>query len=240
MIIDFHSHILPGVDDGSPSLDISLAMLQAMARQGITHVVATPHFYPRYDHPRDFLERRNQAEALLRAAMCHQEGLPELLVGAEVGFFRGISQSDFLPELTIRGTHSILIEMPPAPWPEEFYRELQEIWTRWNIMPIIAHIDRYMGSFRTYGIPKRLAEMPVYVQANAEFFLERHSEKMAFRMLKADQIHLLGSDCHNLSDRKPNMGAALRKIRHQLGVEAMERIRGYGLEALGSDEEIKG
>ena len=56
-IIDFHSHILPGVDDGSQSVQESLAMLKMEAEQGIQHVIATPHFYPKHDSPEHFLER---------------------------------------------------------------------------------------------------------------------------------------------------------------------------------------
>ena len=57
-IIDFHSHILPGIDDGSRSLEESLEMLSLEAQCGIRHVVATPHFYPGHDHPSRFLARR--------------------------------------------------------------------------------------------------------------------------------------------------------------------------------------
>ena len=82
---------------------------------------------------------------------------------------------------------------------------------------MIAHLDRYIGPFRTHGIPKRLAALPVLVQANAEFFLERSTSAMAVRMLKKDGIHLLGSDCHNMSSRKPNLGEALKLIQRKLG-----------------------
>ena len=225
-MIDFHSHILPGIDDGSQTVESSVAMLRMEADQGVTQVVATPHFYARYDEPEHFLERRNRAEAALRKEMTRHEGLPRLLVGAEVSFFRGMSDSEVLPELTIRGKSCILIEMPPAPWPEEFYRELESIWVKWNIVPMIAHIDRYIAPFRTHGIPKRLAEMPVCVQASAEFFLDRRTANMAFRMLRSDQIHVLGSDCHNLFNRSPNLGTAVELIRRRCGEDILKRIRG--------------
>ena len=67
--VDFHSHILPSIDDGSRSVEESIGMLRAMAKQGITHVVATPHFYPQHDTPERFLKRRAEAEAALREAM---------------------------------------------------------------------------------------------------------------------------------------------------------------------------
>ena len=93
-IVDFHSHILPGIDDGSQSVEESLALLRMEAEQGIRRVVATPHFYPRHDTPDRFLRRRARAEEILRDEMAKEPGLPELCIGAEVYFFSGISESD--------------------------------------------------------------------------------------------------------------------------------------------------
>lgn len=232
-MVDFHSHILPGVDDGSASLEESVAMLHMEARQGITHVVATPHFYPRQDTPEAFLTRRDQAEAALREEMKKHTGLPQLHMGAEVYFFRGISESDMLPRLAVGQKRSILIEMPPAPWPAEVYRELEAIRIQWGITPVIAHIDRYIGPWRQFGIPERLAQLPVLVQANGSFFLEKATANLALRLLKADRIQLLGSDCHNLSSRKPDLGAAMEVIGRKLGPEVLARIREYEASALG-------
>lgn len=199
-------------------------MLRMEAEQGVTRVVATPHFYPRYDDPVSFLERRARSEQLLREEMEKHTGLPTLLVGAEVFFFRGMSESEFLPRLTIGGKGCMLIEMPPAPWPEAFYRELEAIWARWRILPIIAHIDRYIGPLRTHGIPERLSRLPVFVQANAEFFLSRSTAAMACRMLGAGQIQLLGSDCHDQAVRKPNLGAAAKYIERKAGSGVLSMI----------------
>ena len=220
MVTDFHSHILPGIDDGSASLEESLAMLRLEAEQGIRRVVATPHFYPRHDDPEHFLEKRSCAEAALRAVMAEEPDLPELLVGAEVHFFPGMSHSDILPRLTVAGTDCILVEMPSSPWTESMYRELEQIWRNWGITPVIAHVDRYISPLRTHGIPQKLAQLPVMVQANASFF----HKPMAMRMLKKGQIHLLGSDCHNLISRRPNLGGAVEKIRSRLGDQAVRQI----------------
>ena len=105
------------------------------------------------------------------------------------------------------------------------FRELETIYTRWGILPVIAHIDRYVAPLRSHGIPGRLAQLPVLVQANASFFLDRSTAGLAMRMLKADQIHLLGSDCHNLDDRKPNLGDAMGKITKKMGNEPIQRIQ---------------
>ena len=226
-LTDFHSHILPGVDDGSASVEESIAMLRCLAEQGVTHVIATPHFYPNYDSPERFLRRRADAHASLLAAMEGQNDLPQISLGAEVLFFRGMSESDLLPQLTIEKKRCILIEMPPPPWSDAMYRELEAVRTKQGLTPIIAHLDRYIGPFRTHGIPQRLSELPVLVQANAGFFLKSSTASLAMKLLKADQIQLLGSDCHNLTTRPPEMGRAVQRIEEKLGQGTLDRIRDY-------------
>lgn len=234
-VVDFHSHILPGLDDGSKSVEESMQMLRTMAEQGITHVVASPHFYPQYDTPEHFLKRRADAEAALRGAMAGEKNLPKLSIGAEVYYFRGISNSDAIKELTIDKKRCILVEMPSAPWTEMMYQDLEALAVKRGLVPVIAHVDRYISRFRAHGIPKRLANLPVLVQANAEFFLERKTSRMALRMLKNGMIHLLGSDCHNLHDRSPNLGRALEQIQKRLGSDALKHIRFHERLALEED-----
>ena len=207
-------------------------MLRLAAEQGISHVIATPHFYPRHDNPDHFLERRGLAMMRLHEAMKTEGELPQITLGAEVYFFRGMSESDQLSRLTIEGTNCILIEMPVSPWTEDMYQELEEIWARRGILPIVAHIDRYIRPLCTHGIPERLSQLPVLVQANAEFFINKRTAGMALRMLRADKIHLLGSDCHNMNTRKPNLDAALQRIRSKLGEVALQRVEKYQQEIL--------
>ena len=237
-IVDFHSHILPGIDDGSSCLEESLQMLRLSAEQGVRHMVATPHFYPRYDSPEKFLRKREEAEIILREAMAEEPGLPEVSVGAEVYFFSGISDSELIKLLTIEGKRCILLEMPQSPWKESHYRELEGIYAKHGITPIIAHVDRYIRPFHTYGIPERLAELPVLVQANASFFIQSATRGMALRMLKKERIHLLGSDCHNMRSRRPNLEAAVQCIEQKLGMDAIRRIRYYQNGVLNSESVI--
>ena len=102
--------------------------------------------------------------------------------------------------------------------------EIEGIYVKQGITPVIAHVDRYIGPFRTFGIPEKLEDLPVLVQANAEFFLERHTSSLALRMLKKNRIHLLGSDCHDLTSRKPNLQDAVTLIHRRLGGDALEGI----------------
>ena len=224
MAVDLHSHILPKIDDGSHSLEQTLQMLEEEARQGITHVVATPHFYARYSDPDTFLARRAKAAAALEEAIAGRTDLPRVTLGAEVYYFAGIGESEHLSRLTLGNTRFVLIEMPNPPWTESMYRELEQIYVQQGLTPVIAHVDRYIRPWHTHGIPKRLEQLPVLVQANGEFFLEKSTANMALRMLRRGQIHLLGSDCHNLSDRAPNLGDACRCIRQKLGQPALDWV----------------
>lgn len=223
-VVDFHTHVLPRIDDGSGSVEESLAMLRMEAAQGIRRVVATPHFYARSDAPKPFLERRAAAVSRLRAAMEAFPELPRLSVGAEVHYFSGISDVEILPELAIDGGRYILIEMPMTVWTDRMYRELENIYEHFGLIPIVAHVDRYIAPLQTHGIPERLMELPVLVQANAGFFQRFATKRMALRMLEREQIHLLGSDCHNTKTRPVNLRQTLDLIETKLGREAIRRI----------------
>lgn len=227
MVADFHSHILPGIDDGSKDLEETFAMLQMEQAQGIGQIVATPHFYPQHDQLNCFLERRAQALENFQQAADGMPKLPQVHIGAEVHFFQGISDCEELPLLTIDGGRYIMIEMPHISWTDEMYHQLERIYTKQNLQPILAHIDRYLKGFRSAKMLKRIGELPVLVQANAEFFLDRRTEKAAMRMLRDGQIHLLGSDCHNTTSRKPNLEAAVQKIQKSLDEECVAQINHY-------------
>ena len=101
-MIDFHSHILPEMDDGSKDAKMSLVMLQMEREQGVTEVVFTPHFYAQQDTVAHFLKKREQSVSRLEAA-AQQAGV-ELLpyhLGAEVYYFRNSGSADMIPELCI-------------------------------------------------------------------------------------------------------------------------------------------
>ena len=223
MIIDFHTHILPKVDDGSKSSEESLAMLQAEWKQGVKELVLTPHFYPQLDDPEAFLDRRQASFERLQAAMGDQI-LPKLRLGAEVFFYHGMSNSEILKEFVISGTRCILVEMTSSPWTERMYIELADIYNKLELIPVIAHIDRYIRPLRTYDIPQKLALLPVLVQASGTFFINSRTRRLAMKLLKEDKIHLLGSDCHNMHKRPPVLDKALEVISGKLGESAIQRI----------------
>ncbi len=219
---DFHTHLLPGMDDGSDSAATSLLMLDMWRRQGIDRVIATPHFYAEYTTPERFLRRRAQARKELTEAMAGQEAAPALRYGAEVRFFDGISGAEALPSLCLEGTGLLLLEMPFTRWTERMLGEVEEIRMR-GIRPVIAHLERYID-FNPKKLLYRLMEMDVFIQCNAEYFLSRRTSRQALRLMEEDRIHFLGSDAHNTTSRPPNLGQALELIERKLGRRAIDRL----------------
>ena len=108
-VIDFHTHVLPAVDDGSKSVEQSIEMLASLAEQSANTVVATPHFYANDESVEDFLEKRNRAYEILKS---HGRFEQNIILGAEVRYYDGISHLQDLKKLRIEGTKLLLIEMP--------------------------------------------------------------------------------------------------------------------------------
>ena len=223
-IIDLHSHILPQVDDGSDSLETSLAMLEKEAEQGVRHVVLTPHFYADRDNPVKFLNRRDEAVDRLAAAIYGREDLPKLYLGAEVAYYKGMSESEALQKLCIGDSKFIMVELPMRRWGNDVFDELSNIPKRLGLTPVIAHVERYITAFNADKIISRLEETPLRLQVNSSFFLQKNTVKLAARLLKNERIHLIGTDCHNMTSRPPTLGTAVAEIEQRLGYDALDWI----------------
>lgn len=219
-MIDCHSHILPEMDDGSESVDISLAMLRKSFLQGVDLMISTSHFYADQEYPEVFLRRRAESFAKLQDAMLMSpEVYPNIVLGAEVLFFPGISVAEEIPLLRIGKSQSILVEPTMAPWSDGMLDEIAQMGVNFHLTPVIAHVDRYMENLRDNTLIDRVLERKMLVQVNADYFLSPKTGKAAIQNLKNGKIHLIGSDCHNLSSRMPNLRNA-KKQAERYGVES--------------------
>lgn len=208
-MIDFHSHFLPSIDDGSDSVETSLAMLRESRSQGVDLIFATPHFYADEDDPETFLSRRNAAYTLLKRAMAEEDGdYPQILLGAEILYFPGMSDAEELYELRMGDSPLLLIEPPMMPWTNAMLDEVELIGANLHCIPVIAHVDRFMRFLRDDSLFDRLEDRKVLIQVNANFFLRSETSSLALRYLREERIHFIGSDCHNMDERSPNMGPA--------------------------------
>lgn len=223
-MLDLHTHILPKMDDGSKSSRQSIRMLRRETKQGVTHVVLTPHFYPHREAPERFLKRRAASMQALREKMDERTELPEVILGAEVAYFTGIGRFEGIESLCIGDTQAVLIEMPFSRWNSSMIEELVVLRESRGIQPIIAHIERYMR-YQPHGTVDQLHEAGIWIQANAEFFQRWQTSWIAMRMLKRHRIQFIGSDCHATGTRPPNYGAAIARIEKRLGKHAIEYLK---------------
>lgn len=213
-MIDFHSHILPGVDDGARDLEQSLTMLRSSFLQGVDAMVATSHFYGNEEYPRDFLKRRNAAARQLNNAMLFStEVYPKVILGAEVLYFPGISEAEDIDQLRVGNSRCILIEPPMAPWSEDMLDEIQQLGWNFDLTPVIAHVDRYMKMLQDDTLLDRVLRRKLAVQVNGSYFLDPRSRETAFAHLKEGELHLIGSDCHDPESRPPRLGEVRRLVR---------------------------
>ena len=209
MIVDFHTHILPGMDDGSADPAESAAMLAEEARQGVDLVVLTPHFYATENSPRQFLARRSAAYQRLMQVV--RPEFPQLRLGAEVQYFEGMSRAESLDGLTVEGTPLLLLEMPFSRWPSRTVSEVLELNDRQGMQVVLAHVERYL-SMQHEEVWRTFAENGVLMQASASAFRSWGKRRKIRSMMRDGMIQFFGSDCHNMDDRPPNLNAAYRYV----------------------------
>ena len=228
-MIDFHSHILPGIDDGSSSVEESLLMLEKLCSQQVDTVVATSHFYATRRSPAEYLNRREQAWSQLKKHL--PQDAPKILLGAEVLFFPGISRMEELSGLCVEGTDLLLLEMPFTTWTDYMIREVKDLACTGRYTILLAHIERYF-SRQHLSVWDDFLDLGILMQANCDYFLPFRTRRKALKLLKEGRIHLLGSDCHNTTTRAPRMDEAAENIRRALGERALMDMDALGRQVL--------
>ena len=215
-MIDFHSHILPGMDDGAKSVQMSLEMLKKSAKDGVTDILSTSHCYPRDNGSFVFfLEGREKSFAELSEAMEKDGGVfPKIHLGCELNLRCDAASFKDIGKMCIENTDYILVEMPFEPWNErtiEWVYNLKVL----GLNPVMAHIDRFLN--QKDSVLNSLFELDLLYQVNTEAILDRRMEKQLRRLFEYGYIHVLGTDMHNMSARKPNMAEAAAAAEKKFG-----------------------
>ncbi len=215
--------MLPGIDDGSKDVAMSLEMISRSVEQGVEGIIFTPHFYADMNSPETFLRKRDKALHELEDNLGSLPKVPVYTTGAEVHYFRGMSRSKDIERLCIGKSDYMLIEMPFRNWQPNMIDEIEEISLVLGLRVIIAHIERYFDQDKK--LVNRLLENPnLLIQCNAEFFIEKSTYSKAIRLLKTRRIDLLGTDSHNLTSRRPNMAEAIELIQKKDKKDALGHI----------------
>lgn len=226
-MIDLHTHILCGMDDGAQNSRVSLQMLRQQQEQGVDTVVLTPHFYRHRESLQEFLERREHAMERLERRLselpeAERETLPRMILGAEVAWVPNLADCSQLERLCPNNSGYLLLELPYARWDSRLVDQIYDLMTATGLTPVLAHLDRY----RRMQQPRQLEEilsLDVPVQVSSESFLHLTTRSYGFKALR-QYAHVVASDCHDPVRRPPQLGDAMEVIDQKLGRNAVREI----------------
>jgi protein-tyrosine phosphatase len=196
-----------------------------LAGQGVDTVVATPHFYIGVNDLNSFVSKRDEAVETLKQALDPDTVRPAIALGAEVQFYSEIYAMEGIDALCISGTNYLLVEMPFAQWTRHTYQTLEHLALSRGIIPIIAHIERYPEFRNDADIILKLQDVNAMIQLNSISFVDRRTKRKALKMLKNGYVNFIGSDCHNLTSRPPDIDEALRVIQKKLGSKGIDVLQ---------------
>ncbi len=225
--VDFHSHIIPYIDDGAKNAKTSISLLKEAYRQGVTDIVVTPHFYGDNKDISLFINRREAMLEIMQDRVKKENAvIPSIYTGAEVAYKDGISLFDNLRALCIQDTDYILLELPYSYWDDRVFAELNDILKNHGLVPIIAHVERYLNVNVDYKTYEKLFDLDIILQFNARSFCNLFSRRTLKEHidLNNDLNVVLGSDCHDTRFRSIQFLKACKHIERSYGKDFLERI----------------
>lgn len=220
-IIDVHAHVLPGVDDGSRDMEESCGILEEAVRQGVTAVIATPH-YSRHRDNKGVVELTRQLEMEIQKThprfriypgqeTYYHEELPERI------------QNGF--GYTMAGSRYVLVEFDPGVPYQKLFRGLRKL-AGAGYVPVLAHMERY-GCLREEKNLRDLLGCGCLLQMNYESLQGpwfREKVRWCRKQVLEGRIHLLGTDMHRMDFRPPRITEAFQWLDGHISAEGIERM----------------
>jgi protein-tyrosine phosphatase len=220
-MIDFHTHILNGIDDGCETLDQSIKMVKTLKNQGIDKIILTPHFYPQNILDDGFLAYRKKTFMQLEKAV---KDLNVKLIPACEVYISKLGLTANFNKFVIKGTSYILIELPfRTAFSKNLFNIVSGIGDYFGLYPVIAHPERYPAVLNKPAIISKLINMGCLIQLNASSLFNKQTRRLAYKMLEANQVHCIGSDCHA---KRPSMyDKAKDEIEKYFGKEYFNKLQ---------------
>jgi len=217
-MVDLHTHILPGMDDGAKKTSESLKMLSDAYSQGVRFCVATPHFVLHRNSDIDFfISKRAQKYAeLCSAAHASRVPLPHVRLGAEIFMDNNINSYPDLSKLCIEGSRCLLVEFPSEKY-DPYWGDWLHSLSLKGYIPIIAHFDRY--AHREAMLSDFDGVSTVY-QLNASRMFSFSGRRLLSTLLEKGVPVVFSSDMHNTLQRPCNLKDAFRKAKQKFPKEA--------------------
>ncbi|MBZ9687642.1 protein tyrosine phosphatase [Clostridium estertheticum] len=215
-MIDFHSHIIHGIDDGAKSLDMSLEMVKISENEGVEYICATPHFITEEFE----ITREKYLEKLDRLVLASKEEnfKIKILEGLEIYMHPNLPKLYSEKKIWgINGSKYLLIELPMGQFPmytEDVFYELMLLGAR----PILAHPERNFKIMKNHDLVINLIKQGVLMQINTGSLLGDYGKevkKTSEEFVKKNMVHILGSDGHNITSRKTRLKIAYEIVKEK-------------------------
>ena len=199
LMVDIHCHILPGLDDGATSFDVSCAMAEMAIEDGVTHVIGTPHASPEHHFiPELIRQRRDELQARFEGRLVLATGCDFHLSFENLQDIRHDAA-----RFTLNQKSYLLVEFADFSIPPSLDQALHELQLA-GLHPIVTHPER---NPLIRAQPERLFKwlrQGCYVQVTAQSFLGRFgsaAQEMSQKWLDAGAVHFVASDAHNTTSR---------------------------------------
>lgn len=240
-MIDLHTHILPGLDDGANSLDVAVEMAKIAAEDGITVMVATPHLFRNNFVYDDLSIIKKQTKKL--GGLLKENGIAlEILSGAEVHISHNLIDEirKHRKNLVLNGSAYMFVEFPSdhvfSGVKKLFFELMSE-----GIVPVIAHPERNTVFVRHPELLYEMIQMGSLAQANRGSFsglYGRTVQEAVYNFLNLNFIHFIASDCHNASSSAPKLSEAVRIVGEMAGQEKAKALVELNPRAVLEDKEL--
>tara|TARA_Y100000814_G_scaffold267197_1_gene221484 strand:+ start:997 stop:1806 length:810 start_codon:yes stop_codon:yes gene_type:complete len=227
-MIDFHNHIIPGVDDGAKTIEMSIDMLKEASSQGITEVVSTIHFqHPKMDGKNtNYSFIKNKCNELQEALDANNINI-KIHIAAEVFYLPNLTKILDNPLVTIGDGKFMLIEFQTKVLPPNYLSELFKL-QKTGITPIIAHPERYFPVQKDCELCLDWMNRGFVMQLDCGSMLGHFGSKcreISMELIRSGCIQLIGSDAHNNRVRNFCLDAAYHEIKGLFGNSIVEKFK---------------
>lgn len=224
-MIDFHSHVLPNVDDGSKSVEETFKLLEEAKEAGFDGVISTSHYMEEY-YEVNVAERKVWINAL--SENLYQKNIDlKLYLGNEIYISKNII--DFLETgkaTSINNSNYVLFEFPMNSKPMDMYDIIYDM-LEYKLVPVLAHPERYSFVQKEPNLVYDLIQKGVLMQSNYGSILGMYGEKAQIivrKLLENNMVHFLGSDVHRANSIYSKIQSSLGEIEAIVGEEKLKEI----------------
>lgn len=216
-MVDLHCHLLPGVDDGSKNMEISLHLAREATKNGVTHALLTPHHMNGHyiNHKKDIIRRTSEFQEQLKKHDIPLKVFPGQEVRINGNLLGALDKDDILFADT--GNRYLMLEFPDDDVPHYTSQMIFDLQQR-GITPVIVHPERNTRIIKEPNLIYQLLEKGCLSQITASSYVGTFGKKVeefSRQLIKAGQGYVFASDAHNLPRRKYEMRQAFDKLRYE-------------------------